>query len=82
VCTCDDPDHDRQPDQVKVIISTAGPSAILSPFDKKLKDFRNGGAEEYSGFLFSLKRQFFFFFFTFNVQLNVFIKVRHNIGQY
>jgi hypothetical protein len=51
VCTCDDPDHDRQPDQVKVIISTAGPSAILSPFDKKLKDFRNGRAEKHSGVL-------------------------------
>jgi hypothetical protein len=61
VCTCDDPDHDRQPDQVKVIISTAGPSAILSPFDKKLKDFRNGRAESTLVYLFSLKRQLFNF---------------------
>jgi hypothetical protein len=42
VCTCDDPDHDRQPDQVKVIISNARQSEVAAQFDKKLKDFRKG----------------------------------------
>lgn len=38
VCTCDDEHHNRQPDQVKVIISKN--TVIVAPFDHKLKEFR------------------------------------------